>query len=84
MSSEDPILAGRTTTAESVTYLIGAIPSEQDVGFNGSVILVVRNQDIDELFPRNTLDGILGVGSNPATPPGIPGGVGVIGLEFEE
>src|SRR2546427_10716566 len=78
MSSDDPIKAGRTTTGESTTFLIGAIPSEQNVGFNGSVILAVAPQDGD-LAPLGTLNGIIGLGSNPGTPPGIPGGTGVIG-----
>lgn len=79
MSSGDDIEAGRITTAESTTHIVGAIPSEQDVGFNGTVILEVGPQVIGELGPRDTLDGIHGIGSNPPMPPGIPGGVGVIG-----
>ena len=41
MSSGDEIEAGRITTAESTTDLLGAVPSEQDVDFNGMVILPV-------------------------------------------
>ncbi|WP_345335808.1 hypothetical protein [Actinomadura viridis] len=78
VSSGDEIEAGRTTTAESTTYLIGAIPSEQDVDFNGTAILHVRPQDGD-LRPKNTLHGIQGVGSNPIPPGGVQGGTGVIG-----
>ena len=79
MSSGDDIEAGSTTTAESTTHLVGAIPSEQDVGFNGAVILRVIPQHGD-LHPLDTLDGIHGIGSNPAMPPGIAGGAGVVGF----
>ena len=41
MSSGDEIEAGRITTAESTTDLVGALPSERDVDFNGDVILRV-------------------------------------------
>lgn len=78
MSSGDDIEAGRITTAESTTHLVGATPSEQDVNFNGTVILQVGPQ-LGDLHPTDTLNGILGIGSNPPTPAGIPGGVGVIG-----
>lgn len=78
MGSGDEIESGRTTTGESTTVLLGAIPSEQDVNFNGTVILAVGPQEGD-LHPTDTLNGIIGIGSNPATPPGIPGGIGIIG-----
>lgn len=78
MGSGDEIESGRTTTGESTTVLLGAIPSEQDVNFNGTVILAVGPQEGD-LHPTGTLNGIIGIGSNPATPPGIPGGIGITG-----
>lgn len=78
MGSGDDIQAGRATTGESTTLLLGAIPSEQDVNFNGTVILAVGPQEGD-LHPTGTLNGIIGRGSNPGTPPGIPGGIGIIG-----
>jgi hypothetical protein len=39
MGSGDDIQAGRATTAESTTDILGAVPSERDVDFNGTVIL---------------------------------------------
>jgi hypothetical protein len=81
MSSGDDIEAGRVTTAESTTDILGAIPSERDVDFNGSVILRVAPQPGD-LQPNITLDGIHGVGNNGAVagPVALPGGNGVVGF----
>ena len=77
MSSGDDVEAGRVTTAESTTDILGAIPSEQDVDFNGFVILRVAPQP-GELI---TLNGIHGVGNNGAIGPvALPGGTGVIGF----
>lgn len=77
MSSGDDIQAGRITTAESTTDLVGAIPSERDVDFNGNVILRVGPQR-GELGPNHTLDGIHGLASNGPVP--SPGGAGVVGF----
>ena len=80
MSSGDEIEAGRITTAESTTDLLGAVPSEQDVDFNGMVILRVAPQPGD-LKPNITLDGIHGVGTNGGGFTGAsPGGAGVVGF----
>lgn len=80
MSSGDAIEAGRVTTAESTTSLLGAVPSEQDVDFNGTVILSVFPQP-GALKPNITLDGIHGVGNNGAAAGGAsPGGTGVVGF----
>ncbi|HTS22756.1 MAG TPA: hypothetical protein VMN79_13210 [Casimicrobiaceae bacterium] len=80
MSSGDDLQAGRTTTAESTTNLLGAIPSEKDVDFNGIVILRVAPQPGD-LAPNISLDGIHGVATNGGGFMGAsPGGTGVIGF----
>ena len=80
MSSGDEIEAGRITTAESTTDLLGAVPSEQDVDFNGMVILRVAPQPGD-LKPNITLDGIHGVGTNGGGFTGASlGGTGVVGF----
>jgi len=44
MGSGDDIQAGRVTTAESTTDILGAVPSEHDVDFNGVVLLRVAPQ----------------------------------------
>jgi hypothetical protein len=76
MSSGDDIQAGRVTTAESTTDLLGAVPSERDVDFNGIVILRVAPQPGD-LRPQVTIDGIHGV----AHSQGLNfGGTGVVGF----
>ena len=81
MGSGDEIEAGRVTTAESTTDILGAVPSEKDVDFNGVVILRVAPQPGD-LRPNNTLDGIHGVGNNGTVSFGVagPGGTGVVGF----
>lgn len=79
MGSGDDIEAGRVTTAESTTDLLGAVPSEQDVDFNGTVILRVAPQP-GELKPNVTVDGIHGVGHNGLPPIATPGGSGVVGF----
>lgn len=80
MGSGDEIKAGQVTTAESTTDILGAVPSERDVDFNGGVILRVAPQPGD-LRPNITLDGIHGVGSNGAVGSvALPGGTGVIGF----
>jgi hypothetical protein len=76
MSSNDNIKAGRVTTRESTTVVLGALPSEQDVNFNGTVVLRVASQPGD-LSPNMTLDGIHGVGHNGTQ---SSGGVGVVGF----
>ena len=82
MSSNDPVLAGRTTTAESTTFVIGAVPSEQNVDFDGDFIFVVAPQDGD-LAPLGALNAIIGIGSNSitTTPATTTGGTGVMGEE---
>ena len=67
MGSGDDIEAGRVTTAESTTDILGAVPSEHDVDFNGIVILRVAPQP-GELKPNITLDGVHGVGHNGVPP----------------
>jgi hypothetical protein len=81
MGSGDDIQAGRVSTAEGTTDLLGAVPSEKDVDFNGSVILRVGPQPGD-LKPNVVLDGIHGIGNNGASiePGAPPGGTGVIGF----
>lgn len=79
MGSGDDIEAGRVTTAESTTDLLGAVPSEQDVDFNGVVFLRVAPQP-GELKPNITVDGIHGVGHNGRPPIATPGGRGVVGF----
>ena len=80
MSSGDEIEAGRVTTGESTTDLLGALPSELDVGFNGVVILRVAPQP-GELKPNNSFDGIHGVGNNGSVGgAATPGGTGVVGF----
>ena len=80
MSSNDPVLAGRTTTAEFTTFVIGAVPSEQNVDFDGDFIFVVAPQDGD-LAPLGALNAIIGIGSNSitTTPATTTGGTGVMG-----
>lgn len=74
------IEAGRRTTAESTTDLIGALPSERDVNFNGNVIFRVGPQR-GRLGPNQNLDGIHALGTNGAISPSSgPGGVGVVGF----
>ncbi|WP_395407997.1 hypothetical protein ACHMW6_15690 [Pseudoduganella sp. UC29_106] len=83
MSSDEPIKAGRPTTAESTTYVLAAIPSERDVDFNGKAIVVVGPQP-DTLKPTVKLDGVHGVGNVDGS--GVVGfgaddeGTGVVGL----
>lgn len=79
MGSGEDVEAGRVTTAESTTLLLAAVPSEQDVDFNGPVILLVDTQPGD-LRPNVTLDGIRGVGWNRGFPSASPGGTGVVGV----
>jgi len=76
MGSGDDIQAGRVTTAESTTDVLGAVPSEQDVDFNGTVILRVAPQP-GLLEPTHALDGIHGVGHSDVI---SPGGTGVVGF----
>jgi hypothetical protein len=81
MGSGENIQAGRVTTAESTTDLLGAVPTEQDVGFNGIVILRVAPQPgllepLDDI-----LDGIHGVGHSGVV---APGGTGVVGFGGHE
>lgn len=76
MGSGDEIQAGRVTTAESTTDLLGAVPTEQDVDFNGIVILRVAPQP-GLLEPSHTVDGIHGVGHSDVI---SPGGTGVVGF----
>lgn len=82
MGSGDDIQAGRTTTMESTTLLLGAKPSEQDVNFNGTVILAVGPQEGD-LNPKGPLNGIIGIGSDLGAgiigEGGSNGGIGVLG-----
>ncbi len=80
MSSGEDIQAGRVTTAESTTDMLGAVPSEQDVDFNGFVILRVAPQP-GRLKPNISLDGIHGVGNNGSNGPvASSGGTGVVGF----
>ena len=80
MGSGDEIETGRTTTGESTTVILGAIPSEGDVDFNGVVILQVAPEP-GNLHPSITLDGIYGFGSNGGGFTGAaPGGTGVVGF----
>lgn len=80
MSSGDEIEAGRVTTGESTTTLLGALPSERDVDFNGVVVLRV-GPDPGELKPNNSFDGIHGVGNNGSVGgAATPGGTGVVGF----
>ena len=76
MGSGDGIQAGRVTTAESTTDVLGAVPSEQDVDFNGTVILRAAPQP-GLLEPTHGLDGIHGVGHSDVI---LPGGTGVVGF----
>lgn len=64
MGSGEDIVAGRTTGAESTTSLLGAIPSELDVGFNGDAILIVGPHPAP-LNPKGVVDGIRSSGSSP-------------------
>jgi hypothetical protein len=64
------------TTAESTTDVLGAVPSEQDVDFNGTVILRAAPQP-GLLEPTHALDGIHGVGHSDVI---SPGGTGVVGF----
>jgi hypothetical protein len=61
MGSGYDIRAGRVTTAESTTDMLGAVPSEHDVDFNGVAILRATPQP-GLLAPSHNLDGIHGVG----------------------
>ncbi len=76
MSSNDDIKAGRTTTAESTTFLVGALPSEKDVGFNGTAILTVVPQS-GELEPLQPIAGIFARGGQSLGP--NKGGTGIVG-----
>jgi hypothetical protein len=76
MGSGDDVRAGRVTTAESTTDVLGAVPSEQDVDFNGTVILRAAPQP-GLLEPTHALDGIHGVGHSDVI---TPGGTGVVGF----
>ena len=80
MGSGDDVEVGRTVEGESTTVILGAVPSERDVDFNGFVILRIAPQPGD-LQPNITLDGIHGVGNNGAIGDvAVPGGTGVVGF----
>ena len=79
MSSGDDIETGRVTTGESTTDIVGDIPDEGNVGFNGPAVLRVGPAQGD-LAPRQTLDGIHGLGTNGAVQAGSKGGTGVVGF----
>ena len=80
MSSGDEIEAGRITTGESTTDLVGAVPSERDVDFNGDVILRV-GPERGRLSPGHPLDGIHGIAAPHYNGSGMRGGGGgVVGF----
>lgn len=79
MGSGDDIRAGRATSAESTTFLTGAIPSELDVDFNGDFFMEVGPLG-GALSPRHEHSGIRGSGSNAQPPTGTVGGTGVQGI----
>ena len=62
MSSGNNIQAGRITTGESTTDLVGALPDQPDVPFNGPTILRVGPQQNSFVAPSQQLDGIWGIG----------------------
>jgi hypothetical protein len=61
MTSGDRIQGGRTNTAEGTTFLVGEIPKEHDVGFNGNTVLNVQC-DTTVNPPLTALNGISGHG----------------------
>ena len=79
MSSGDDIVAGRITTAEETTHLVGALPNPPDVQFGGNVIFEVIPQQ-GKLAPHQTLDGIHGYGTNGSIAAGSLGSTSVADL----
>ena len=72
MSGGDNIRAGRPTTAETTTDILGARPGDLENEFVGSVILQVGPQ-LGDLKPNITLDGIHGAGTAQGVPFRIAG-----------
>jgi hypothetical protein len=78
MSSGDEMEAGKITTAENITDLVGARPSNSNDDFSGEVIFRVGPHAKLTLTPRKSLDGIYGIATSGLNQ--LPGGTGVVGF----